>query len=173
MNDYVVLFTFISAGAVMQHDLETRAATIDHSELRLWLRLLTCTSLIENRIRNYLRVQFDCTLPRFDLMAQLAKEPQGMRMGDLSARLMVSNGNVTTIANQLEKEGLILRKVSSEDRRSTFLRLSAKGRRQFDQMASAHEAWLQDMFSDMPKSNQKDLYTLLADLKQAALASQQ
>lgn len=157
----------------MQHDLETRAASIDHSELRLWLRLLTCTSLIENRIRNCLRVEFDCTLPRFDLMAQLAKEPQGMRMGDLSARLMVSNGNVTAIANQLEKEGLILRRVSSEDRRSTFLRLSAKGRRQFDKMASAHETWLQEMFSGMAKGNQKELYNLLAELKQTALTAQQ
>lgn len=155
----------------MQHDLETRAASSDHAELRLWLRLLTCTSLIENHIRNCLRVQFDCTLPRFDLMAQLAREPQGMRMGDLSARLMVSNGNVTAIANQLEKEGLILRKVSSEDRRTTFLRLSAKGRRQFDKMAAAHETWLQDMFGSMPKGNQKELYTLLADLKQTALAA--
>ncbi len=157
----------------MQHDLETRAASIDHSELRLWLRLLTCTSLIENHIRNALRIEFDCTLPRFDLMAQLAKEPQGMRMGDLSARLMVSNGNVTAIANQLEKEGLILRRVSSEDRRSTFLRLSAKGRRQFDKMASAHETWLQEMFSGMAKGNQKELYDLLAELKQTALTAQQ
>ncbi|MGO1766540.1 MAG: MarR family winged helix-turn-helix transcriptional regulator, partial [Advenella sp.] len=119
-----------------------------------------------------LRVEFDCTLPRFDLMAQLAKEPDGMRMGELSARLMVSNGNVTTIANQLEKEGLILRKVSSEDRRSTFLRLSAKGRRQFEKMAAAHEAWLQQMFSGLPGGNQKKLYNLLAELKQAALTSQ-
>lgn len=156
----------------MQHDLETRAATIDHSELRLWLRLLTCTNLIENQIRHCLRVEFDCTLPRFDLMAQLAREPEGMRMGDLSARLMVSNGNVTAIANQLEKEGLILRRVSAEDRRSIFLRLSAKGKRQFDKMAAAHETWVQDMFDGMGKGDQKKLYALLAELKQSALAAQ-
>ena len=155
----------------MHHDLETRAASIDHSELRLWLRLLTCTNLIENRIRQFLRVEFDTTLPRFDLMAQLAKEPDGMRMGDLSARLMVSNGNVTAIANQLEKEGLILRRVSSADRRSTFLRLSAKGRKHFDQMAQAHENWLKDMLKSMPKGGQKELYRLLAELKKTALAA--
>jgi len=42
----------------------------DHgNELRLWLRLLTCTTLIEGEVRSRLRERFDVTLPRFDLMA--------------------------------------------------------------------------------------------------------
>ena len=65
------------------------------SELRLWLRLLTCTTLIEGEVRRRLRQEFDVTLPRFDLMAQLDKAPGGMTLGELSRRMMVSNGNVT------------------------------------------------------------------------------
>ena len=51
-------------------DQETRIRDDAHDALRLWLRLLTCTSLIQSIIRTRLRESFECTLPRFDLMAQ-------------------------------------------------------------------------------------------------------
>src|ERR1700738_5660109 len=82
---------------IMILDSETKAVELpeDHgNELRLWLRLLTCTTLIEGEVRRRLRQEFDVTLPRFDLMAQLDKAPGGMTLGELSRRVMVSNGNV-------------------------------------------------------------------------------
>src|SRR5258708_20340358 len=84
-------------------DRETNASDQDHTSLRLWLRLLTCTTMIENYVRGKLREAFDTTLPRFDLMAQLARHPEGLKMRELSELLMVSGGNVTGITHQLEK----------------------------------------------------------------------
>ncbi|MDY0272024.1 MAG: MarR family transcriptional regulator [Advenella sp.] len=153
----------------MQNDLETRALESDNQELKLWLRLLTCSNLIENKIRSHLRVEFETTLPRFDLMAQLALEPKGMKMGDLSERLMVSNGNITAITGQLEKEALIVRIVNKEDRRSTFIRLTPKGRRQYNKIAKAQEVWLQEIFNGLSQTSHRSLHKSLADLKKRIL----
>ena len=90
----------------------------EHPEaLRLWLRLLTCTQLIETQVRTHLREQFDTTLPRFDLMAQLERAPDGLKMNELSRRMMVTGGNVTGITDQLERDGLVERVAVLGDRR--------------------------------------------------------
>ena len=89
-------------------DLATRLTKDHHQSLKLWLRMLSCTMRIENEIRSRLRATFDITLPRFDLMAQLERHPDGLRMGELSKRMMVTGGNITGITDQLEREQLVL-----------------------------------------------------------------
>src|ERR1700752_3055068 len=105
------------------------------NELRLWLRLFSCKTLVENEIRRRLRDQFDITLPRFDLMAQLDKAPGGMKLGELSRRLMVSNGNITGLVDRLLAQGLLDRQPAPNDRRAQLVRLTAEGRRSFRTMA--------------------------------------
>src|SRR3981189_3227013 len=112
-------------------DSETKAVELpeDHgNELRLWLRLLTCTTLIESEVRSRLRERFDVTLPRFDLMAQLDKVPDGMTLSDVSKRMMVSNGNVTGLVERLVESGHLDRRTSDTDRRVQVIRLQKKGR---------------------------------------------
>jgi DNA-binding MarR family transcriptional regulator len=154
-------------------DLESRAAPDDHHALRLWLRLLTCSNLIEGEIRNRLRTDFDTTLPRFDLMAQLERAPEGMKMGELSRHMMVTNGNITGITDQLEKEGLVVRTKLESDRRSSVLQLTPLGRKSFARMAKAHEAWITGLFGDMPQSSRNALYQALGELKQQVVAGRQ
>jgi DNA-binding MarR family transcriptional regulator len=101
-----------------RHDLETRANDEHHLALKLWLRLLACTTRLESEVRSRLRAEFDTTLPRFDLMAQLQRAPKGMKMGELSRHMMVTNGNITGITDQLEKEGLVMRTKVASDRRA-------------------------------------------------------
>src|SRR5690349_22343434 len=81
-------------------DMEARAHSEHPEALRLWLRLLTCTQLVEKQVRTQLREQFDTTLPRFDLMAQLERSPEGLKMNELSRRMMVTGGNVTGIRSE-------------------------------------------------------------------------
>jgi len=153
-------------------DLETRAAPDDHHALRLWLRMLTCCNLIESEIRTRLRTEFDTTLPRFDLMAQLQRAPKGMKMGELSRRMMVTNGNITGITDQLEKEGLVTRTKVETDRRSSVLKLTPQGKRIFSRMARAHENWVKGMFTDLPESHRDAMYQALGELKLQVIASQ-
>jgi DNA-binding MarR family transcriptional regulator len=152
-------------------DAETKAAERPHDhhdELRLWLRLLTCTTLVEGEVRRRLRETFDVTLPRFDLMAQLDKTPDGMTLGELSLRMMVSNGNVTGLVERLAADGLIARKPAPNDRRSQIVRLTAAGRRAFRAMARAHEGWILRIFADLKPSDISTLMGLLAKAKRSA-----
>lgn len=146
-------------------DHETRLQAHDHTALRLWLRLLTCTSLIETSVRQVLRTDFESTLPRFDLLAQLDRHPQGLRMSELSQRLMVTGGNITALADQLEAEGLLRREPVSDDRRATRLTLSAAGRKRFAEMAAGHEQWVVSLFEVLSQDEQRQLLALLAKLK--------
>jgi DNA-binding MarR family transcriptional regulator len=146
-------------------DHEFRAHADQHASLRLWLRLLSCTTRVEDKIRQKLRESFDITLPRFDLMAQLERHPDGLSMGELSRRMMVTGGNITTIVDQLEKEKLVLREVGANDRRSFTVKLTQAGKDAFTDMAIAHEAWVADLFEGLSVSQQTELYTLLGAMK--------
>ena len=146
-------------------DPESRLTDDHHDSLRLWLRLLTCTSLIERRIRVALRERFAMTLPRFDLMAQLERNADGLKMGELSRRLMVTGGNVTGLTDQLVAEGLVERRPIAGDRRAYAVRLTAKGKRAFDAMAAEHERWVEELMSGLTRAERTRLYTLLGRLK--------
>ncbi len=147
-------------------DMEVRAHADHHASLRLWLRLLSATTRIEDTIRQRLREQFGITLPRFDLMAQLEREREGLSMGELSRRMMVTGGNVTTIVDQLEKEQLVTRTMQPGDRRSFTVRLTPAGRKTFAAMAAAHEAWVVELFGPLSERQHEQLYKLLGTLKQ-------
>jgi DNA-binding MarR family transcriptional regulator len=152
-------------------DAETKAVEMpEHhrDELRLWLRLLTCSTLIEGEIRRRLRDRFDVTLPRFDLMAQLDKAPDGMTLSDLSKRMMVSNGNLTGLVDRLVTSGHLERRVSETDRRAQMVRLTRAGQEEFRNMASEHEGWIAQLFGDLTQKEQKDLMRLLAKTKNSA-----
>ena len=150
-------------------DRESASRTEDHLALRLWLRLLTCTQILERRVRARLRERFATTLPRFDLMAQLDRHPEGLLMNELSRRLMVTGGNVTTIVDQLEKEGLVERLDEPADRRAFRIRLTPTGEKSFAEMAREHEEWVVDMLSGLSRREQDDLLRLLAKAKEHAL----
>jgi DNA-binding MarR family transcriptional regulator len=140
--------------------------TAEHpQELRLWLRLLTCTQLIEHQVRDGLRKQFDTTLPRFDLMAQLERVPQGLKMNELSSRMMVTRGNITGITNQLVIEGLVARVDVAGDKRACRVKLTAKGRRQFNTLAREHEGWIVQAFAGLGEKDITTLHKLLGRVK--------
>jgi len=152
-------------------DSETKAIERpgDHKqELRLWLRLFSCKTLIEREIRTRLRRQFDTTLPRFDLMAQLDKVPTGMKLGELSRRLMVSNGNTTALVDTLMDQGLIATEPAPDDGRAQLVRLTAEGRRQFRAMAAAHEQWIAEAFADLAPGEIASLLRLMGKAKDSA-----
>jgi DNA-binding MarR family transcriptional regulator len=152
-------------------DLEARAHSEHPEALRLWLRLLTCTQLVEKQVRSRLREQFDTTLPRFDLMAQLERAPDGLRMNELSRRMMVTGGNVTGITDQLVTEGLVERADVEGDRRAYRVRLTTRGRKQFHEMAHAHEQWIVTAFDSLSEREVATLYKLLGKVKEHSLTT--
>jgi DNA-binding MarR family transcriptional regulator len=129
--------------------------------LRLWIRLLRASRIIEAELRERLKAEFDTTLPRFDVMAALYRTPDGMMMSDLSRYLLVSNGNVTGIVDRLVSEGHALRAQRDGDRRTSVVRLTHKGRALFQAMATAHEGWVDEVLGDVSKADARRLTSML------------
>ena len=136
--------------------------------LRLWLKLLTCSNFVEKRIRTFLKKKFDKTLPQFDVMAALDRSKTGLTMGDLSERLMVSNGNVTGVIARLEEEQLVERRIHQSDGRTFVATLTPEGRKQFRKMAKAHENLVDSLFLELSDADILDLMELL-DATKASL----
>jgi DNA-binding MarR family transcriptional regulator len=146
-------------------DAETRLARDDHGAIRLWLRMLSANRLLETRTRRLLQERYGTTLPRFDLMAQLERAPRGLKMGELSKRMMVTGGNVTGITDLLEDEGLVERVADPTDRRAWLVRLTPAGRRAFAAMAAEHERWIVECFAELSNREMASMAALLARLK--------
>lgn len=151
-------------------DLETNLDRRDKPELRLWLRLLTCTNLVEGTIRRRLRQDFATTLPRFDLLAQLDRGSAGLTMTELSNRMMVSNGNLTGLVDRLVADGHVERRPDPDDGRSTLVVLTPRGKAHFDAMTPAHEAWVNGMLDGLSGTEIHHLHELLGKLKYSAAA---
>lgn len=161
----------VASDIMVTLDSETKAdeTPADHGDdIRLWLRLLTCTTLIESEVRSRLRARFDVTLPRFDLMAQLDKMPEGMTLSDVSKRMMVSNGNVTGLVERLVESGHLDRRTLETDRRVQVIRLTRQGRAEFRKMAAEHKSWIANLFGDLSPKDVSDLMRLLAKTKASA-----
>ncbi|MCB1541431.1 MAG: MarR family transcriptional regulator [Rhodoblastus sp.] len=148
-------------------DLET-VARGGKAQLRLWLRLLSTTNIISAQIRRRLREKFDVTLPAFDLMAQLDREPKGLRLGELSKRMMVTNGNLTGLVERLVQEGLILRETDPQDRRAFIVRLSRAGKTKFAGYARENERLVLSLFEETAPETIQTLMDNLAELKASA-----
>ena len=144
---------------------EARSSGGDHAALKLWLRMLACTTQIEDEIRKRLRNRFDISLPRFDYMAQLYRQPDGLKMSELSRFLMVTGGNVTGVTDELEREGMVSRINNPQDRRARIVCLTAKGRATFEAMAQEHEQWILELFAGLPANTLQQLYTQLGTLR--------
>jgi DNA-binding MarR family transcriptional regulator len=158
----------MSRSAHLDSETKVLEAPDEHKdELRLWLRLLTCTTLIEAEIRKRLLEEFETTLPRFDLFAQLERAPAGMTLGDLSRRMMVTNGNVTGLVERLVESGHIERFSMPTDRRVQFVKLTPKGRTSFGRMAKAHENWIAELLAQLTPKDVKDLMRTLSKLKES------
>jgi DNA-binding MarR family transcriptional regulator len=134
------------------------------SRLRLWIQLIRSSRSIETEIRDRLRREFDETLPRFDVMAALYRNREGMMMSRLSKFLMVSNGNVTGIVDRLVKDGLAVRSRRDGDRRTWIICLTDAGTRNFEKIASAHELWVDELLENYDVDQAEALYADLSRL---------
>lgn len=139
----------------------------DRSSVRLWLRLFSCTMAIEKVVQRNLAAQFGTTLPRFDVLAALARRPDGMAMGELSRALLVSNGNVTAIVRKLVADGLVSMAQLESDRRTSIVRLTTAGERHFDRLAGAHHDWVDALLMGLDSGHREALYQELGALKLA------
>ena len=152
-------------------DYESGVNSADGLEVRIWLRLLTCANLIGHGVRQNLHQDYETTLPRFDILAQLDRAGDALSMGELSRRLMVTNGNITGLIDRLVRDGLVARETAPNDRRMQLVRLTDAGRGLFANLAEDHRHWVTEMMADIGGDDLARLYDLLARLKGSILES--
>lgn len=143
------------------------SVAVSKERLRLWLKLLKASRLIEMELRERLRSQFDTTLPRFDVLAALSRSPKGLRMSNLSSELMVSNGNVTGIVDRLVADGLIIRIPVKDDRRAMTVRLTQKGQEVFQTYACEHEKWVSELLGGFDGNEAMEFGKMLTRISDA------
>ena len=161
----VVLFHLIT----MKTKEKSKEQVMEHNKesLRTWLRLLSCETVIEQQLRTLLRQNFSVTLPQFDVLSELARAGDPLTMSQLSKELMVSNGNVTGVIDRLEKTDFVKRVRAEHDRRIQFIELTAKGRKEFNRMASRHERWVAELLSELSMTDMNQLQDLLLKARQS------
>jgi DNA-binding MarR family transcriptional regulator len=137
----------------------------DRMDVRVWLRLLSCSTVLEKRLRRRLADQFGSTLPRFDVLAALERSASGVTMGELSRALLVSNGNVTSIVKQLEADGHVTTRAAVDDKRSSVVALTPAGRAHFSEMAVEHHQWIHSALAGLGKGEMTSLFELLGKLR--------
>jgi DNA-binding MarR family transcriptional regulator len=155
----------VSVAVPAPRDRETSLTKDDRLDLRVWFRLLTCATHIERSVRQGLREEFGITLPRFDLLAQLDRAGEGLTMGELSRRLMVTNGNVTGLIDRLVAEDLVTRQPAPHDRRAQMVRLTPAGKQAFDAMIPKHQDFIAERFRNISRAELAELHRLLGKLK--------
>ena len=136
----------------------------DRANVRVWLRLLSCTMAIEKEVQRRF-AERGMTLPRFDVLAALDRNREGMTMGALSKALLVSNGNVTQLTQKLKRDGLIEVTPLPSDRRTQIVRMTEEGKQQFHKLARAHNDWIDQMLGDLDFTQRERLYVALGTMK--------
>jgi DNA-binding MarR family transcriptional regulator len=141
------------------------AAAPGKERLRFWYRTYGAVAAVEREISARLRERFGVTLARFDVMAHLYAAPDGLTMGDLTRKLLVSGGNTTGLVERLRREGLAEREVDALDRRIYRVRLSNCGRALFEEMAEEHEAWVNQIFEGLDPAEIRQATVLVDRLR--------
>jgi len=132
--------------------------------VRLSLRLLTTSRLIEREVDALMRARFGATIARFDFLSALDRHG-ALTLGEISQHLLVSNGNITQLRTRLEADGLIEVEPDFKDRRLQRVRLTRRGESVFKQMAKAHGSCVDALLRDLPQSDKQALMRLLDGAK--------
>jgi len=144
----------------------------EKESLRSWLRLLSCESTIEQRLRSVFRQHFDVTLPQFDVLSELEHAAAPLTMSELSHELMVSNGNITGVIDRLVTMGLVQRERPEHDRRIQYIQLTEKGSSEFRRMAELHETWVNHLLADLSLKEMQQLQALLLKARNSAVQNE-
>lgn len=148
------------------------APQLDGKEhLRLWVRLLACAHTAEQRVKSRIKERFGINQTAFNLMSQLDRFPDGIRMGELSRRTVVTGSNLTAVIDDLAKRGYVARSPAPNDRRATLIALTEAGREAFSWMSPIHATWIEEVFAEMPAEDQAELCSRLDELKAAMNAT--
>lgn len=130
--------------------------------LSMWVKLARASSTFGKLTQDHIRT-FGLTEPQFGVLECLG-HLGALTLGELSRKQLVSGGNMTCVVDNLEREGLVERKQSTEDRRVINVQLTAKGKELFEKIFAQHAETVAQLASVLTEQEQTELSTLLKKL---------
>lgn len=124
-------------------------------------KLLRCMNSVSGDVHRHIQDQL--TVSQFGILESLALLGP-ISQKELAARILKSPGNITTIINNLEKAGLVLRVLSTQDKRYYAIHLTDKGRRLIDRLLPIHTEILRNRMAVLTEEEQQTLGRLLEKL---------
>jgi DNA-binding MarR family transcriptional regulator len=118
------------AGRVPATDLTVLFSELVRLETELW-----------NAVEDRLRADHGITLPFFEFMQIMARQP-GCRVQDIAAALSITVGGTSKIVDRMEAAGLCSRQANPSDRRSSIIKLTPAGGRLLPKVTATVDAEL-------------------------------
>jgi DNA-binding MarR family transcriptional regulator len=128
----------------------------------LWVRLLESHNLMLGEVRR--RLSDACTMPRFDLLANLERE-DGQTLAALSRRMLVTAGNLTGLVDRAERDGVVERRADPRDRRLSRVYLTLKGKELITGLLPKHEGHVSELLEGLDLNDRRELRRLLGKLR--------
>ncbi|MDX2217354.1 MAG: MarR family transcriptional regulator [Oculatellaceae cyanobacterium bins.114] len=104
------------------------------------------------------------TPAQFDVIATLGNT-DGMTMGEVAEKTLVTKGTLTGIIDRLEHKNLVRREVPEGNRRCFMLILTPEGEQVFEEVFPMHIAHLKERFEQLTPDEMQQLQTLLKKLR--------
>ncbi|MFA6597615.1 MAG: MarR family transcriptional regulator [Ignavibacteriaceae bacterium] len=130
--------------------------------LSMWVKLARAYTTFSKKSLENIR-SFHLTEPQFSVLESLGHLGP-MTIGTLCTKQLVSGGNMTLVVDNLEKEGLVQRIYSKEDRRTIIVQLTPKGQLLFNEIFLQHAAHIEKLASVLTEKEQEELARLLKKL---------
>lgn len=154
-----------ATSVAMSGDNGTRALRQAEQEaMRAWVRILAVHKQALAIIREHL--ERDMTLPRFDLLSNLARE-DGQTLAALSRHMLVTAGNLTGLVDRAVRDGMVERRADPRDRRAWRVHLTPKGQRAYREAERRHGTRVSKLFGNFTRQELSILTRLLDKLKTA------
>jgi len=130
--------------------------------LDTFIKLTRCNNSFLARLaeRNTLG---DLTFSQFAVLEALY-HLGSMTQGEVSSKILKSTSNITTVIDNLERDGLVCRERDTEDRRVIHIHLTEAGTSKLEAVLPGHVSALVEEFSILSASEQKTLGALCKKL---------
>ncbi len=130
--------------------------------LTMWVKLARASATFSRLAARDIE-QYGLTQPQFGVLEMLGHLGP-LTIGDIGKRMLVTGGCTTVILDNLEKDGLVERVRSDEDRRVVNVQLTASGQSTFKRIFPKHAKRVTELAAVLTEEEQSQLSNLLKKL---------
>ena len=113
-----------------------------------WIALVRTHARLWDQVEAQMRQDSGLTMPRYDVLMQLDMAGGRLGLTELASTVVLSPSGLSKLLDRMEASELLRREADPRDARSTFARITPRGRSLVKKARQSHHAWLQRAFGD-------------------------